>query len=109
MIGGFKTNIEIKVGVNTDGWAYSCDKGANPSYNGLLIDKGFMKKAEPADDKIIDRKIKSLYRSDDITWEQTDSCFAKLKDESLCVIYDITVTPKGKSPETVKLLRFVEN
>ena len=109
MIGDFKTNIEIKVGVNTDGWAYSCDKGANPSYNGLLIDKGFMKKAEPADDKIIDRKIKSLYRSDDVTWEQTDSCFAKLKDESLCVIYDITVTPKGKSPETVKLLRFVEN
>ena len=109
MLGRYKTNIVITVGVNTDGWAFSCDMGVNPSYTGLLLDKGFMIKTKALDDKYFDKKIKSLYRGKDVSWEQTDSCFAKLKDGSLCVIYDIAVTEKDKSPETVKLLRYVDN
>lgn len=109
MLGKYKTNIVITVGVNTDGWAVYCDAVLDQSYTGLLLDKGFIIKTKAMDDKYFDKKIKSLYKGADVKWEQTDSCFAKLKDGSLCVIYDIAVTEKDKSPETVKLLRYVDN
>ena len=107
MIGGFKTNIEIKVGVNTDGWAYSCDMGANQSYDGLFVDRGFMHNPDESDSKTIDKKIKSVYKSQkkNIKWEITDRYFAKLKDGTFGMIYDIAVTTENGAVETVKLFK----
>ena len=102
-----KTNIVVTVRINTGGWICSCDTGANQSYDGLFTDRGFMHSPDEADSKTIDKKIKSVYKSEkkNIKWEITDRCFAKLKDGTFGVIYDIAVTTENGAVETVKLFK----
>ena len=102
-----KTNVIVTVCVNTGGWTCSCDTGANQSYAGIYDVRGFMHHPDEADSKTIDKKIKSIYKSqkNKIKWEIADRCFARLKDGTFGIIYDIAVTTENGSVETVKLFK----
>ena len=109
MIGEYKTNVVVTVGVNTDGWAYKIDSGANASYASIAAERWFMDRQKDVMDDI-NKKMKSLYKpSGKLVWIIEDSCFVKLKDGTLGSIYYINVhLEESGRTEPLVLFRPVE-